>query len=45
MNLEQYYSGDDVWNYFAKTAKHEIASAGFNTDKAILAKLKRKLKK
>ena len=45
MNLEQYYSGDNVWNYFVKIAKHEIASAAFNTNKSFLAKLKRKLKK
>ncbi|UTC67011.1 MULTISPECIES: hypothetical protein [unclassified Treponema] len=44
MNLEQYYSGDDVWDNFVEIAKKEVASAGFNTDKSILDKLKRKLK-
>lgn len=42
MNLEQYYSGDDVWDNFVEIAKKEVGSAGFNTDKSILDKLKRK---
>ncbi|WP_024470190.1 hypothetical protein [Treponema pedis] len=44
MNLERFYSGDDVWYNFTEIAKEEVCSAGFNTDKSILDKLKRKLK-
>lgn len=42
--LEQYYPGDEAWYKFSALAKTEIEAAAFNTDGAILSRLKEHLK-